>query len=74
MEGRFLASAGSDNKIMLWDLAHGHLLAELSGHTSTIHTLCFSRDGNLLTSGTLFIFILFSSNFFKIILRKIYIP
>lgn len=51
VEGRFLASAGSDYKIMLWDLAHGHLLAELSGHTGTIHTLSFSRDGNLLTSG-----------------------
>lgn len=53
MEGRFLASAGADCKILLWDLAHGHLLAELSGHTGTIHALSFSRDGNILSSGSL---------------------
>jgi len=50
-DGRFLASAGADHHVCLWDLAHAHLLAELDGHKSTIHTLAFSRDGTILASG-----------------------
>lgn len=55
VDGRFLASAGADTRVLLWDLAHGHLLAELASHTAPIHTLAFSRDGNILSSGDLFI-------------------
>lgn len=51
--GRFLASAGSDCKILTWDLAHGHLVAELNGHEKSIHSLTFSRCGNLLASSSL---------------------
>lgn len=57
-EGRFLASAGADNRVLVWDLAHGHLVAALSGHTSTIHCLSFSRDGNILTSGNYILYLL----------------
>lgn len=51
--GRYLASAGADCKVLIWDLAHGHLVAELLSHNKPIHTLSFSRCGNLLASGSL---------------------
>ena len=51
IDGRFLASAGADNRVLLHDLANGHLVANLASHTSTIYCLSFSRDGNLLASG-----------------------
>lgn len=53
--GRFLASAGSDCRALVWDLAHGHLVADLGGHTAPIHNLTFSRCGAILVSaGKLF--------------------
>lgn len=51
--GRYLASAGADCKVLVWDLAHGHLVAELVAHEKPIHSLTFSRCGNLLVSGSL---------------------
>lgn len=50
-DGRFLASAGSDRSVLIWDLAHGHLLGIFGDHTERIETLAFSRDGNILVSG-----------------------
>lgn len=52
-EGRFLASAGADTKVLIWDLAHGHLVAELCDHKLAIHALAFSRCGNILASAAL---------------------
>lgn len=40
-----------DNSVLIWDLAHGHLLAVFGGHNERIETLAFSRDGNILVSG-----------------------
>lgn len=49
--GRFLASGGGDKRVLVWDLANGHLIAEMLSHTSTIYTISFSRDCNMLASG-----------------------
>lgn len=68
IEGRFLSSAGADCRILLWDLAHGHLLAELSGHSGAIHSLAFSRDGHILTSGNFY-----SSNLHLFFSNKIFV-
>lgn len=48
---RYLASAGSDRKIILWDLAAGRQLYSLRGHSGWIFTLAFSPDGETLVSG-----------------------
>lgn len=49
--GRFLISAGADKNVMIWDMAHGNLVAKLVAHRDTIYTMCFSRDGTVLASG-----------------------
>lgn len=49
-DGKFLATAGTDNTIKIWDLAAKRDLITLSGHTSSIDSLDFSPDGRLLAS------------------------
>ena len=48
--GKFLASAASDNTIKIWDVGTRSELRTLSGHTSGIESLDFSPDGRLLAS------------------------
>jgi len=50
---RWLASAGSDNAIILWDLAGGAEVTKIPlAHISTITSLEFSPDGTKLVSGS----------------------
>ena len=42
-DGRFLGSGGYDNHVLLWDIAHGHLLGDFTHHTAMVTNLCFSR-------------------------------
>lgn len=49
--GKFLASGATDSRVLLWDIGHGLMVGELKGHTDTIYTLKFSRDGEILASG-----------------------
>ncbi|GAA0243999.1 Hsp70 family protein [Cryptosporangium japonicum] len=59
-DGTVLASAGNDNRILLWDLvAHRELTTALTGHqkktgdsTNSITGLAFSADGNHLASSS----------------------
>ena len=54
-DGRFLASGGSsgDARILLWDLAHGHLLGDYASHSAMISMLCFSRENNIMASASI---------------------
>ena len=45
--------SGSDSQVLMWDLATGTLVAQFKGHSHTVHALCFSRDGAVLSSGGL---------------------
>lgn len=49
--GKFLASGATDGRVLLWDIGHGLMVGELKGHTDTIYSLRFSRDGEILASG-----------------------
>ena len=54
-DGRYLASAGADAMILIWDIAAKVMVGQFKGHTDTVHTLAFSRDGEVLASGTSFV-------------------
>jgi len=51
-DGSLLASASTDNNVMVWNTEDGSLLYTLEGHTDTVLSLAFSPDGELLLSGS----------------------
>jgi len=50
-DGRFLASGGTDSQVLMWDIASKVMVAQFNAHTAAVHTLAFSRDGEVLASG-----------------------
>ncbi|MFI5118513.1 MAG: caspase family protein [Terriglobales bacterium] len=51
-DGRWLASAGADKTINIWDAKSGHELRTLAGHTERVNCIAFSPDGRTLASGS----------------------
>ena len=42
----------SDETVRLWDATMGRLSKTLTGHTSSVNSVCFSPDGKTLISGS----------------------
>jgi WD40 repeat protein/serine/threonine protein kinase len=49
-DGRWLASAGNDGTIKVWDIASGQEVRTLQGHKAAVRSVKFSRDGARLAS------------------------
>ena len=45
---------GLDGVILLWDISNGNMVSQMKDHTDTVYSLCFSRCGSVLASGTYF--------------------
>merc|ERR1712226_692620 len=54
-DGRFLISGGAsgDARILLWDLAHGHLIGDYASHTAMISTISFSRENSVMATSSI---------------------
>jgi WD40 repeat protein len=51
-EGRWVASAGEDSVVRVWDSHTGKLVRNFRSHTGLVSSLSFSPDGRLLVSGS----------------------
>lgn len=53
-DGQYLAAAGTDNRIKIWDLTNGKLLTEFnSTHTKPINSLSFNSTSKILVSSSI---------------------
>ncbi|KAG8704540.1 hypothetical protein FRC09_003461 [Ceratobasidium sp. 395] len=53
LDGRWIASAGSDATIRIWNTQTGQSVLEpLPGHTSGVNSVAFSADGHRIVSGS----------------------
>jgi len=52
-DGNFVATAGNDRLVRLWNASDGTLVRELAGHESHVYNLAFHPSGTQLVSGDL---------------------
>jgi WD40 repeat protein/uncharacterized caspase-like protein len=50
--GNYVASCSADNSIILWDAKSGKQIRTFIGHKDEVNSICFSKDGRLLYSGS----------------------
>jgi WD40 repeat protein len=51
-DGTRVLSAGLSNAVRVWDARSGQLVAELKGHTNSVHKAHFSPDGSRIVSAS----------------------
>ena len=51
-DGRWIASAGEDSTVKVWDSHTGTLVRSFRGHTGLVSSVAFSPDGRRLISGS----------------------
>ncbi|GAA5855651.1 hypothetical protein JCM3766R1_005937 [Sporobolomyces carnicolor] len=51
-DGRFIASAGFDNSVKLWDGRTGKFIASLRGHVAAVYRVSWSSDSRMLVSAS----------------------
>lgn len=52
LDGKFLATAGDENTIKIWEIATGAPKQTLKGHSAEIYSIAFSANGKWLASGS----------------------
>lgn len=50
-DGKFLASAGRDGRLQIWESSTGQQLSSIQAHKKGVNCVAFSPDGRLLASG-----------------------
>jgi WD40 repeat protein len=51
-DGLYVATAGADGTVRLWDAATGRELRRYTGHTALVENVVFAPDGRYLVSGS----------------------
>lgn len=51
-DGRYIASAGFDNAVKLWDGRTGKFIASLRGHVAAVYRVSWSADSRMLVSAS----------------------
>ena len=49
-DSSFLATAGDDEEVCLWDISTGDLVRRITDHEATVFAIAFSPDGNILVT------------------------
>jgi len=51
-DGQFGLSGGKDKMVRIWNLDSGREVEQLKGHSQTVRSVAFTRDGRFAVSGS----------------------
>ena len=66
---RWFIFSGEDQHCLVWDISSGEMMGQMKGHTDTIYTMAYSRDGAVMATGIIYLYLIICDPTHKMAVR-----